>query len=253
METARSFFVLVMLILGTLFFGITSIITGVFARRPDLAHLSARAWAKVNLWTSNVTVQVKGLENIKPDQPYIYAANHQSAFDILAILGELPVQFRWLAKEELFKVPIFGQAMAAVGYIPIDRTDRRKAFESLERAANQVKQGTSIVIFPEGTRSPDGVLQDFKKGGFILAIRSQQPMVPISITGSYRIFPKKGRFKIRPGAIIMTIGKPIPTAGLTVKDRALLIHNVREAIRSNLPQREGGLLPDKEAIPSIAS
>jgi 1-acyl-sn-glycerol-3-phosphate acyltransferase len=150
------------------------------------------------------------------------------------------VQFRWLAKEELFRIPLFGHAMRSIGYIPIDRADRRKALESLATAAEQVRRGTSIVIFPEGTRSLDGVLQNFKKGGILLAIRSQQPILPISISGSHKILPKKGTIMIRPGTIRMTIGKPIPTRQLTVKDRDLLMERLREAIRMHLLKEEGG-------------
>ncbi|MFP5213686.1 MAG: lysophospholipid acyltransferase family protein, partial [Acidobacteriota bacterium] len=111
---------------------------------------------------------------------------------------------------------------------------------------DKIHNGTSIVIFPEGTRSPDGQLQEFKKGGFILAIKSQQPILPISISGSYRIFPKTGGWIINPGVMHITIGRPVPTAGLTMKDREELIATVRETIRKPLTISEGGELPDRE-------
>lgn len=243
MKIFRSLLFYVCLFLSTLYLGCAAVLVSYFTKKKDLAHLVGRLWGNVNLWTAGVSVDVAGRGNIDPKHAYVYAANHQSWFDIFAVLGKLPVQFRWLAKEELFRIPVLGQAMASIGYIPINRSDRRKAFNSINDAANRVKSGTSVVIFPEGTRSLDGVLQEFKKGGFILAIHSQQPIVPVSISGSYRILPKKGDWRIEPGTIHMTIGKPIPTAGLSTRQRDSLIAAVREAIRQNLTEAEGGLLP----------
>jgi len=244
MRVIRSVLFYVMLIVSTFFVGIAAMLVYFATHRREWAHLCARFWGKINLWAAGVTVYVAGVENIQPERAYIFAANHQSWFDIFAVLAKLPTQFRWLAKHELFRIPILGQAMTATGYIPIDRSDRRKAFESLRQAAMQAKRGTSIVIFPEGTRSPDGVLQEFKKGGFILALESQQPMVPISISGSHRILPKRGEWLIQPGIIDITICKPIPTADFTMADRNTLMSLVRQAMRENLTESEGGLQPD---------
>jgi 1-acyl-sn-glycerol-3-phosphate acyltransferase len=240
----RSIIFYISLAISTVILGIAAIVVVMLTHRSDWAHLIGSAWAKVNLWAGGTTVSVHGLENIRLNGSYIYAANHQSWFDIFALLGELPVQFRWLAKAELFRIPILGQAMKASGYIPIDRDNRHKAFESLNLAAKRVSEGNSIFIFPEGTRSPDGFLQDFKKGGFILAIQSQHPIVPISITGSHRILPKRGEWQISPGNIRITVGQPIPTAGITTRSRDVLIQQVRAAIRQNLPASEGGIISD---------
>lgn len=242
MKVLRSLLFYVCLFLSTLYLGIAAVAVASITRKEEKAHLVGRLWGNVNLWIAGVKVQLSGMENIDPRQAYVYAANHQSWFDIFAILGKLPVQFRWLAKHELFRIPVLGKAMSSIGYIPIDRDDRRKAFASINHAAERVKRGTSVVIFPEGTRSRDGVLQAFKKGGFILAIHSQQPVVPISISGSYHILPKQGDWKIRPGVIRMTVGRPIPTAGLGVKDRDQLIHEVRHNIRKYLTVAEGGMM-----------
>ncbi|MCK8602645.1 lysophospholipid acyltransferase family protein [Desulfoferrobacter suflitae] len=246
MQLLRSLFFYVCLFLSTFLLGIAAVVVAYITRNQGLAHKVGRLWGNVNLWGAGVTVKLSGLNNIDVSASYVYAANHQSWFDIFAILGKLPVQFRWLAKQELFRIPILGHAMGSIGYIPINRKDRRQAFESISEAAGRVRDGISVVIFPEGTRSTDGVMQAFKKGGFILAIQSQQPIVPISISGSYRILPKQGDWNIRPGVIRMTIGRPIPTAGLSTKQRDQLIAAVREAIRANLTKGEGGLLPTNE-------
>ncbi len=239
MKIVRSVFFYFMIVISTVVLGFAAIILYRITGKHDGPHRCGRLWGKVNLWASGVRVRVDGLEHIDPQRAYIYAPNHQSWFDIFALAGKLPVQFRWLAKEELFKIPVLGAAMSAIGYIPIDRGDRRKAFASMSQAAERVKNGTSIVIFPEGTRSPDGVLQEFKKGSFILAIKSQQPIVPISIAGSHKIL-RKGTWVVNPGLIHVRIGSPIETKGLTTKDRDALSDAVKEAIQQNLPLEEGG-------------
>ncbi len=210
--------------------------------------LVARTWGNVNLWASGVKVDIKGLENIDKHGPYIFVSNHQGWFDIFTALGKLPIRFSWLAKAELFKVPILGVAMLRAGYIPIDRKDRRKALAGMNSAAEVIRQGTSVFVFPEGTRSVDGVIRDFKKGVFVLALKAQQPIVPVSISGSYRILPKDS-WMIHPGEIRFSVGNPIQTAGIDSAGRDLLIEQVREAIRANLTFEEAG--GDSKVDPEI--
>ncbi len=204
-----------------------------------------KLWGNLNLWAAGVKVNVAGLENINNRGPYIFVSNHQGWFDIFTAIGKLPFHFSWLAKVELFKLPVLGAAMSRAGYISIDRRDHRKAMNSLNRAAELIRQGTSVFIFPEGTRSADGVLRDFKKGWLVLAVKSRQPVVPISISGSYRIFPPKSR-TIYPGEIRFSIGKPIQTAGSDTVDRDLLLEQIREAIRANLTLEEAGGVSEVE-------
>ena len=201
------------------------------------------------LFSGGVKVHLEGLDNIDPDEAYVFAANHQSQFDIFALLGHLPTQFRWLAKIELFRIPIFGAAMRGAGYIPIDRRNRKEAFKSIDRAAERVRGGTSIVIFPEGTRSLDGKLKSFKKGGFHLAMKSRRPVVPVSITGTFTILPKKG-FRLRPRPVQIHIGKPVPTVDLTTAGRPWLISEVRRRIQENLPPEEKGEVEPLMAQPT---
>jgi 1-acyl-sn-glycerol-3-phosphate acyltransferase len=182
--------------------------TSLFKRTSDLPHVMARHWAQFTLACADTKVEVTGKENI-PAGPVIYMANHSSFFDVFAILGHLDVQFRWIVKKELFHIPLLGLAMKRSGYISIDRGNHEKAMESIDFAAEKIRSGTSIVIFPEGTRSEDDSLRyPFKKGGFHLAIRSNVPIVPITILGTRRILPKGGMI-INPGTIKLVISKPI--------------------------------------------
>jgi 1-acyl-sn-glycerol-3-phosphate acyltransferase len=237
MKLLRSVFFYIILFFSTSILGIVAII-GSFAS-PAWPAFIAWTWANLNLWAAGVKVAVSGAENIDGPGPYIFASNHQGWFDIFTTLGKIPVRFNWLAKEELFKIPILGLAMRKAGYIPIDRKDRRKALISMNRAAELIRQGTSVFIFPEGTRSADGVIGDFKKGGFVLAVKSHQPIVPVSISGSYRILPKRS-WTIHPGEIRLAISKPVCTAGSDNRSRDLLMEQVREAIRANLTVEEAG-------------
>ena len=237
MRLLRSVFFYIILFFSTIILG-SSIIIISFVNRASTA-LVARLWGNLNLWAAGVKVNVTGLENINNYGPYIFVSNHQGWFDIFAALGKLPLRFSWLAKQELFKIPVFGAAMHRAGYIPIDRKDHRKAMSGLNTAAEMIRQGTSVFIFPEGTRSADGVIRDFKKGWFVLAAKSQQPIVPVSISGSYRILPKK-TWTIHPGEIRFTIGNPIETAGSSSANRDLLMEQIREAIRANLTFEEAG-------------
>ncbi|MEW6519442.1 MAG: lysophospholipid acyltransferase family protein [Thermodesulfobacteriota bacterium] len=174
------------------------------------AQVLPRTWARIILAASGVKVKVTGLENIDKGRPYIFAANHQSQFDIFAMQGFFDFDFRWLAKKELFQIPLFGRAMQLAGYISIDRSHGREALKSLKEAADRIAAGTSVILFPEGTRSLDGKLHDFKSGGMVLAIKSGVPLVPVGISGTYAILPK-GKLLAKPGQVFIRVGKPIET------------------------------------------
>jgi len=178
-----------------------------------------------------VRVVLSGADRIEKGKPQIFMANHQGAFDIFALLAYLPVDFKWLAKEELFRVPILGWAMKAAGYISIDRKGRKKALESIERAVATVRQGASVMVFPEGTRSPDGRIHSFKKGGFTLALKAGVPIVPISIRGSRDVLPKSS-LRVKPGTIEIVVGRRIGGDGGSLADRNRMMEEVRKAIEN---------------------
>ena len=188
---------------------------------------AARPWARVVLRVCGVGVTVGGLENVDIDVPCIYMVNHQSAFDIFTLLAFLPVDFKFILKQELMKIPLFGWAMKRAGYIAIDRGDPRKAIKSMNMAAEKIKQGASVLIFPEGTRSKDGHLQVFKKGGFHLAVKSGCDIVPIVILNSRNIV-RKGSMRISGGDIRMEICDPIPLNEYGKRQVDQLMGRVRE-------------------------
>ena len=207
---------------------IASIISG-----AGLAHSLATLWGKVALILGGVEIDVEGCEHIPTDRPAIFMANHQSNFDIPILYARLPIQFRWLAKKELFDVPFFGFAMKRAGYIPVDRANRKKAIASMAVAADKIRQGESVIIFPEGTRSPDGNLLPFKKGGFMLALDSGVPIIPVAISGSRDLMPKH-KVRIQGGVVKLKFFPPIEIADLSSKDRDVMMTDAHDAITSVL-------------------
>lgn len=230
--TIQTLIIVLWTLLATVVIASIVIIFSFFSRTGNGPHLLARFWANSILWVSRVKITVTGAEKLDPNRSYIYMPNHQSNADIPLLLGRLPVQFRWLAKAELFRIPIFGRAMRGVGYISIDRSNRRSAFESLDRAARTIRNGTSVLIFPEGTRSRDGKILPFKKGGFVISVDSGVPIVPIIIRGTRDIIPK-GHFMIHPAPVTMEILDPVETADYTRKTKDALLERIRSVLTEN--------------------
>jgi len=199
----------------------------------DTARKAGRIWAKCLLAASNIKVTVKGFSNLNLHGPYIYMANHTSNFDIPVLQSCLPVHFRWLAKAELFKIPIFGYAMKRAGYISIDRSNKESAIQSLQQAAKIIKNGASVIIFPEGTRNRNQNVQPFKKGGFVLAVDSGVPIVPVILHGTWKIMPKN-QFLIEPGHVVVEIKKPIESSDYTRETKDLLMGKIRNVIVESL-------------------
>lgn len=194
----------------------------------------ARLWSRISLFLAGARVRLAGVEHLPPG-PVIFMSNHQSNFDILALFAAMPRQLYWIAKKELFDIPVFGASMKRGGYIPLDRSDGRKALKSMDNAAAVIRSGKSVVMFPEGTRSLDRRLLPFKRGGFMLALRAGVPVVPVTINGSGRVNPA-GRTFIRPGSITITLHPPVmpATAGPRAEAETRLMEQIQGAISSAL-------------------
>ena len=201
----------------------------VFRASATAVQVVPRYWGRIIAWLSGVRVQFSGTGHLDHGQPYIFAANHQSQFDIFVLQGYFDFDFRWLAKLELFKVPVFGYAMRLAGYVPVDRTNGRRAVKSLDEAAARIAGGTSVIIFPEGTRSSDGSLLKFKSGAMVLAIKAGVPVVPVAIIGTHGVLPK-GKLLARPGQVRIRVGKPIETKGYTLKQKQELADLLQQKV-----------------------
>jgi 1-acyl-sn-glycerol-3-phosphate acyltransferase len=192
---------------------------------------AAHIWARFLIPFSGVKVKVSGLENIPKNQPVIFAANHQGAADILLVLAFLPTGFRFAIKKELFKIPIFGWYLKKAGYFSVDRATILSAYKIVETVVDFIKQGDSVLIFPEGTRTKTGELGKFKRGSLLAALKSGAPIVPLAISGSYQIL-KSGSWLFNPCDIKLSVGQPIKITSEEDYDKK--VEAVREAIAALL-------------------
>lgn len=203
-------------------------------RNPKIYDWAARSWARRILRAAGARVRVEGLENIDLEEPQIFASNHVSWFDVWALAAILPKRYRFVAKKELERIPIFGPAWKAAGHISIDRGDRASAIQTLDEAGRRLRRdNSSVVIFPEGTRSRTGELLPFKKGAFMLALRTGVDIVPVAVLGTRHIMPADA-WRVRSGPIIVRFGEPIRTADYTEARRDELIAEVRRRIETML-------------------
>ncbi|WP_417914584.1 lysophospholipid acyltransferase family protein [Candidatus Electronema sp. JM] len=213
-----------------------------FRKSKAKAQFFPRTWGRLLCRIANIRVRVEGGDDLDPAKPYIFIGNHCSMADIMAFSGYIRHDYRWIAKKELFKIPVFGAAMRAVDYIPIDRSHGREAVRSLNDAAQRIAEGSSVILFPEGTRSLDGRLQPFKTGAVMLAVKAGVELVPVGFNGTHQALPK-GKLLSRGGEVVLRIGQPLPTAGFKAKDKqelaALLHQRVAELLDAcHLPLAE---------------
>ena len=198
------------------------------------SRLSAVPWARVLAFSAPMRVRVEGRENIDPQQSYVLVSNHQSQFDIFLLYGWLGVDFKWVMKQELRTVPGIGTACDRLGHIFIDRSNHAAAMATLDEAKKKIVNGTSVMFFPEGTRSRDGKLMRFKKGAFRMAVDLGLPILPLTVTGTRNVLPA-GTSDLMPGSARLIIHPPIPVEGLTATGCSHLSNQVREVIASGLP------------------
>jgi 1-acyl-sn-glycerol-3-phosphate acyltransferase len=230
----RAYLYLAAFIPLTFFLSVSAIISTLFDSSGRFYAWHARLWGRLGLALNLVKVTVSGAEHL-PDGPIIFMSNHQSNFDILSLLAAMPRQFYWIAKKELFEIPVFGHSMRRGGYIPLDRGDGRKALHSMDEAAAAIQQGKSVVLFPEGTRTPDGNLLPFKRGGFILARKADVPVIPVTINGSGKINPAN-KIRLYSGNIhiILHPSVLVPEGLRRNEAETWMMENVRGRIESAL-------------------
>jgi 1-acyl-sn-glycerol-3-phosphate acyltransferase len=196
----------------------------------------ARFWSKVLIKIAGVQLEIEGLEKIDPQGSYVFVSNHVSYMDTPIVLGHIPVQFRFLAKKSLFSVPFLGYHLKRAGHLSVPRENPREALKTMAEAGRVIRErGISVLIFPEGGRSLEG-LKPFKEGAAYIAINAGVPVVPVGLEGTLQVLPMHS-LNVRPGHVIMRIGDPIPTANLTLKDRAKLTQEVHTRVAELLGEK----------------
>ena len=229
----------------TIWYGGTCILAGLFRvkYRPGGVYDRAQThWARAILKAAGIPVTWSGYEHLSPEGPQIVVSNHSSFFDILALLAYLPVNPKFIAKKELFAIPVLGMAMRAAGHVRLDRGNRTQAFGAYDEAAQQMQEKRlTVVVYPEGTRTRTGELLPFKKGPFVFAIGAGAPIVPCYVGGAFGIQPK-GSIRVRKSAMHIMLAPPIPSAGLTADDRDALLERVQAAVQG-LKARVDATLP----------
>jgi 1-acyl-sn-glycerol-3-phosphate acyltransferase len=226
---------LALLGLWTLLLGSPAIVIGLLlpnrALKGRLFGSVSRTYSRVTLLLFGITWETRGLDRIDPSAPYVFMSNHVSHIDSPALAVSIPHPMHWVFKKELSKIPVFGWVLLSLGQIMVDRKDASQARGALHDAAMQLAGNNSILIYPEGTRSKDGRLQPFKKGGFFIAVRAGLPIVPVRVSGSHEILPS-GSLQVRPGHVVVALFDPSPPEGQTDADVPWLMERVRETLLS---------------------
>jgi len=225
---------------STAVFGSLAMLLALFDHRA--AFPCMRAWGRLLCAVNLTPVRVEGAEHVQPGRAYVIMSNHQSHFDILALCGRWPAQFRWVIKKELRRVPFIGPATARMGCVFVDRSNREAAVASLRAAKPLFDQGISLLVFPEGTRQRDGRLGEFKKGGFMVALDSGLPILPVSLSGAYDVL-RPETLRARPGRIRLRIHPPVDAAAYGIEGRDRLVADVRAIVASGLSERERDAAP----------
>jgi 1-acyl-sn-glycerol-3-phosphate acyltransferase len=232
-DTVLAFWTIITTVIYTIVFCIPVIITSFFSRTGRVPYVFGKSWAWLLMKTNRVKIQIEGFEKIIKHSSYVFIANHASNLDPPAVALALKNPLRFVGKKSLAKIPLFGSAIRLARMILIDRGDSDAARELVNRAVQELKDGISAFFFAEGTRSLDGHLQKFKKGGVMLALKARLPIVPITIIGSHNLLPRKA-LRIKAGVMKIIIGDPIDISGYTEKDRDALVDKVRSIISCNL-------------------
>ena len=228
----RQIYIWPLVAVTTIFWGLASILLSYLFPVKDYPYLCARKWARTLLKLNGAKVVTSGLENVSPDKAQVFFCNHQSWADIVVLTASLPCLFKWISTKGVFYVPFLGWHMKRAGYVSVDRADWSKGTKSIAAALKVTKAGHSLVIFAEGTRSPDGNLLPFKKGGFLLALRSHAPIVPVTIMGTRNILPK-GSLRINRGDVKLFVSTPIDLEGARLGQLEQIMEKTRQAMLAN--------------------
>lgn len=229
------------LVAGTLVCATLALFAALVPPRGRWMHYVSRAWARGVLASSFVRLEIEREPGVAGDGRAVYLANHQSLFDIPVMLRAVPGQVRFLAKASLFRIPIFGWALRLGGFVPVDRGDRARGRATFTRALERLQAGVSVLIFPEETRSLDGRLLPFRRGGLLLAFKTGLPIVPVGIEGTLGVQSRRS-FAIRPGTVRVRFGAPLDLEGESVRGTARLA----EALRVRVAELAGTTLADPD-------
>jgi 1-acyl-sn-glycerol-3-phosphate acyltransferase len=225
-----------LIILATIILGSINLAVSFFDHGGRKQVAIARFWSKVLIKIAGVRLEIEGLEKIDPQGSYVFVSNHVSYMDTPIVLGHIPVQFRFLAKKSLFSVPFLGYHLKRAGHLSVPRENPREALKTMAEAGRVIRErGISVLIFPEGGRSLEG-LKPFKEGAAYIAINAGVPVVPVGVEGTLQVLPMHS-LNVRPGHVIMRIGDPIATANLTLKDRAKLTQEMHTRVADLLGEK----------------
>lgn len=227
------YFAVVAILASILFSLLTMAVALVRSTSPWIDRL-IRVWAGLLVRAAGIDLRVENGDRIDPAKRYILVANHYSYLDIPCIFAAIPQPIRFMAKSSLFKIPIFGWAIARTGFIPIDRKDRRTAVKSFDMAADRIRKGNTIVIFPEEGRTRVREMRPFQRGAFLLALKSGKTVAPIAIDSTFDIWPVGSFWHIRPGRVTIRIGMPIETTSFTLRQKEQLANEARRQIEAML-------------------
>ncbi|MCU1347090.1 MAG: 1-acyl-sn-glycerol-3-phosphate acyltransferase [Acidobacteria bacterium] len=229
----RTIWAALVAVVMTLLCGMAVLAIAVVRSTSPLIDAVIRYWARSVVGAAGIELAGEGMEKIDPGQRYILVANHYSYFDIPCVLAAVRQPIRFLAKVSLFKIPIFGWAIGRAGFIPIDRKNRRTAVKSFDLAAERIRKGNTIVVFPEEGRSRYRLMRKFQRGGFLLAMKSGLPILPLAIDGTFDVF-RVGANRVTPGKVTVRVGTPIATEGRSVREKDQLSENARAQIAAML-------------------
>jgi 1-acyl-sn-glycerol-3-phosphate acyltransferase len=245
----RTFWAALVVFLATLPLATATLLAAMISSTSPWVDRFVRLWARVMVWAAGIDLRTENIDVLRSDQRFVLVANHYSYFDIPCVLAAVPQPIRFMAKASLFKIPFFGWAIGRAGFIPIDRKNRRTAVKSFDLAAERIRKGNTIVIFPEEGRTRERAMRPFQRGAFLLALKSERTIMPIAIDGTYDVLNARAK-RITPGRVTIKGGTPIPTAGLTLRDKERLLTESRAQIHAMLFGRAEDPAPAASAPPA---